>query len=285
MLRVVTLNCQKAFQPDFKPYFEQIMKERRYHFLLLQEVDLKTLEIIQPLYKEHGYIRLGAFSPKSNTELYTCILYKSEFEFLRSDFITFTPIVFQEITETGSIAGVFAVPRNLRKIIGKRKILLIATHIHASYHILARRKELLQVKNQALHLDPTNDCLKIIAGDLNNLFAGEQMINDNAMKPEFTNVCDFPDYTYDSKYIEPKYSEAVYSRLFFRLGKRYRLKLDHIYMDTESANTLHYQTNVVKVTASDHRPVELTITLKETRFKKWRAKRAEKKKRVVNSEV
>jgi endonuclease/exonuclease/phosphatase family metal-dependent hydrolase len=266
MLSIVTLNCQKAFQPAFKPYMEEILSQRRYDFLLLQEVDLKTLETIQPIFKENRYTRLSAFSPKTNSELYTCILYKNEFEFLRSDFITFTPIVIQEVTETGSIAGVFKIPLRYRRGLKKKKILLIATHLHASYHLLARKKELRQVKNQALHLDPKDECIKVIAGDFNNLIKGESKIHDAQMKPEFTNISDFDTPTYDSKYIEPKYSEALYARLFFSGGKRYQMKLDHIFVDSQSAKRLLHDCKVIDVVASDHKPIELNISPKKRKL-------------------
>lgn len=265
MVQVVTLNCQKAFQQGFKPYVKEILETRRYDFLLLQEVDQKVLEIIRPIYKEFGYTRLSATHPGTSFELYTCILYKNEYEFLRSDFITFSPMVLQQITETGSIAGVFKVPLRLRRYIKRKKILLIATHLHASYHWLARKKEILQLKNQALHLDPKDECLKIIAGDFNNLIGNEEKTHNYLMSPQFTNVSNFKDPTYDSQYIEPKYKNAVYGKLYFSIAKRYKGKLDHMYMDTKSANRLSYTCNVVDVIASDHKPVELKFSKKERR--------------------
>lgn len=262
MLSIVTFNCQWALQPGFEPYMREILERRRYDFILLQEANDKVVEILRPLYKENKYIRIAVISPKTGEELNTCILYKKEFEFLRSDFVTFTPLVIQQIHETGSVAAVFKTPRALARIIKKKRILIISAHLHGSYRMLGRRKELEQVKDQALHLDPNDECLTLIGGDFNNLIPGEGKMYDKLMKPELTNVTNFNDYTCDTVYLEPVHRNFILARIFFVRGRQYKSKIDHIYMDSGSAKKLRWESKAVDVVASDHRPVELVIKRK-----------------------
>jgi endonuclease/exonuclease/phosphatase family metal-dependent hydrolase len=259
MFKVLTFNCQHAYQEGFEPYIREIISERKYEFLLLQEVDEKVLEILEPLIETYRYKKLSVMSHNTNTPLRSCILYKPKFKFLRSDFITFSPIVLQEVNDSGSFAAIFKVPIRFTRLLGKKKIMVTVTHLHGSYRLVARKRELMALKKQVIHLDNENKCVKIIGGDFNNLIKGEGAYNDRIMKPDFINVTDFDGHTHDSTYLEHYYRNIPIVSLLFRKEKTYQTKIDHIYMDKESAKRIKHSSKPIDVVASDHRPVELVL--------------------------
>jgi endonuclease/exonuclease/phosphatase family metal-dependent hydrolase len=257
MLNFLTFNCQYGKQPGFGPFMKEVLSNRTYDFLMLQEVGEDVLKILNPLMKEHKYNRVYVSSPVTDQLLKSSILYKQEFEFLRSDFITFSPIVFQQLTETGCIAALFRPPRKVAKYIGKKHILVIVTHLHASYHLIARKKEILQIKRQARYFGPKKNYMTVIGGDFNNLVPGEYMYNNMVMQPHYVNVTNFEEWTYDSTLIEDKFKNFFLAKPFFKMKGRWNLKLDYIYVDKETSKKLRYQSNVIDVVASDHKPVEV----------------------------
>ncbi len=46
-MKLLTLNTQKAYQPNFKSFLERILTEETYDFIILQETRKSIIDIIE----------------------------------------------------------------------------------------------------------------------------------------------------------------------------------------------------------------------------------------------
>jgi endonuclease/exonuclease/phosphatase family metal-dependent hydrolase len=246
----------------------QTLKKRSFDFLLLQEVDSVTLEMIKQVINHKHYGLINTYNPKTNKLVNITLVYSKKFKLLDSDFISYSKLVVQQLHESGNLVGIFELPKELKVLFGKEKILVANTHLHASYRIAARRRELRAAKKHIHRLDPHDECVQVIGGDFNNLFYGERTFFDKFMLPHFINCTDFPDYTCDTKYIEHFYMPKRIHKVLGYFDLSWKTKIDHIYTDEATAKRVGYVSGTIDTEASDHKPVY--VKFRKTKTKKRR---------------
>ncbi len=76
-MKVLSLNCQKAYQPTLKAFLHNTLEAAIYDFILLQEANAPVLALMPSL---GAYGMLNLFNQETKEQSHLCILYRSSFE-------------------------------------------------------------------------------------------------------------------------------------------------------------------------------------------------------------
>jgi endonuclease/exonuclease/phosphatase family metal-dependent hydrolase len=253
-LRFLTLNCQGGYRrAELQQFLEELLRKGAHDFILLQHLDSTGRELLPDL-KQHKYGILQAENPDLKGIAHECIIFRQQYAASDAKFLSFAQ--FRRPEEKGAIAGRFTLPDGER-------IIVCSTHLHSQEHALVRRKEALALKRFLMALDPESEVMTVVGGDFNNMFFRELQLMIGYMRPEFTHCTIYDTHSHDTTHLE---QVSFLTRLFAFMGRRglrMRTKLDHIFVDSRSAQELDFEAKVYEVTVSDHKPVELRMRRKQ----------------------
>jgi endonuclease/exonuclease/phosphatase family metal-dependent hydrolase len=260
-LTIITLNCQRGYLlSELDYYLNSIVIEQKADLILLQEVSPKVAHIIREIIKKrYAYQLLLLDNEQRGRKTEVGVLYKAEFKLLESKYISYQDFVKKQTNDTGAVIAKFVIPDHYN--MSQKELVVCSSHLHASYHYLARRKELLFIKQTILeYASKTSIC--IIGGDFNYLFPGELKSGNIIMNPDFIHVTNYKEHSCNSSLLEPTEFQNKLFKFLARIGLKFLLKVDHIYVDKDSLNNVEYISRVIDVTVSDHRPIETILSRK-----------------------
>ena len=238
-MKILTLNCQKAYQPELKEFFKHILRNADYDFLLLQEASDEVEEIVNSS-PNYALLRPGSS--------HVAVLYRRQFKLERS---SFTPAPGKNPDmEFGITMGVFKVPEL------EQELLVGSLRLHPDAHFIRRARTLRAYKKAVLDMGPLP---AIIGGDFNSGLWGERPWHQRIMQPEFVHASAKDGVTCESKYVEPARGLDDLIRLGAKIGINAKFLLDHIFISHELAE-LKRNCRILPDRVSDHYPMELELS-------------------------
>jgi endonuclease/exonuclease/phosphatase family metal-dependent hydrolase len=248
-MKILTLNCQKAYQDSFSPFIKRILFEENYDFILLQEANIAVLNIIEEI--QSHYMILNPFDVDLKENTHECILYKNNYILKENHLISFSKLDSQIPPKGwGFLYGIFQID-NKMFIIG-------SVHLHSGIKFSLRLKEIIMIKNELDKYENENHTI-IFGGDFNTGFKREIAKFDKIFSPEFVRLTKNTRATLDSRYTEN--APFILNKLavfFSRFNLGIRLKTDHIYADVISVEKV-VSIKVLDERISDHSPVKCII--------------------------
>lgn len=260
MLKIITLNCQKAHQKGCSDFLQKLLDSEEYDFILLQEANKDVHKVVSKNLQEYSLISSENNLTNSHHEI--CLIYRSEFNLIKKEFLNFSSSDRKMLTQSGSAIGLFELNKEKSSLVNKKYILIGSLHLQSSYHVRTRQAELRKIKMAFQNLGENFDTIKIIGGDFNNLIAGEKYLNDANLKPELVYASNFDDYTHDSGFLEKAHLEKPLSKLLLIDKLKYKVKIDHYYVDAVNFCKYDFISETLKFDISDHRPVIMKISKK-----------------------
>ena len=252
-MQILTLNCQKGYQPNFKYFLNKILIGKKYDFILLQEANQKVIDVITESNASYSIINPFDYNLGENTHV--CILYRKKLNLINSNFLSFAKQSSKMIPRGwGFLSGSFFM-ENKTVIIG-------SIHLHPGISTRIRYEELQLIKDQLLK-EGTNNII-IIGGDFNTGFAKEISKTQHILSPEFIRITKDIGSTLNSRFTEnaPFILNKI-SRLLAKVGLGIKLSTDHLYVNTQLVKEYHIFMKVLPERVSDHLAVEASfISLK-----------------------
>jgi len=257
MLKVITLNCQRAYQKGCKDFLQQLLHSQEYDFILLQEANAAVHETV--LTNLRNYNILFTHNTSTNSKHEICLIYRLEYTLIKEEFLNFYNPERKMLTQSGAAIGLFKLPQDKIQSLQKEYVLIGSLHLQASYHAKMRQVELRKIKAIFGGISDGYDAIKILGGDFNNLGPGEIYFHSLVLKPHLVYASHFNDHTHDTTLLEPMNRERPLAKLLLIDKYRYRVKLDHYFTDQESYDLYTIESDTLKVDVSDHRPVVMTL--------------------------
>jgi endonuclease/exonuclease/phosphatase family metal-dependent hydrolase len=248
--KILTLNCQKGYQPSFRAFFQKILSESQYDFIILQEANEAVLSIFREC--QSSYLALNPFDSNLGEKTNICLLYRNIFSLKESSLTSFANFNNKFSRGWGLLVGVFEY-MNDRIVVG-------SVHLHSGIKTSIRLKELEIVKGQLLKYR-NNGCPIVFGGDFNTGFPGEVASTENLLSPEFIRASKTIGATLNSRYTEtaPFLLNRI-SVILARLGLGFNFRTDHFYIDSATLKTWRCQCQKLLDRVSDHSPVVLIIS-------------------------
>lgn len=249
-LKILTLNCQKAYNPNLKDFIYNVLKEEKYDFILLQEANKTVLNIIREYNTE--YLILNPFDSNLAENAHECILYKKFFSLTESSFISFSPNY-----GWGFLVGVFEYNNS--------NFVISSVHLRSGLKKNIRLEELEIVKNKLskyIERNINKNYSIIFGGDFNTGLYKEVHNLNKILLPEFIRISKSVGATLNSKYTEKApYLLNNISILFAKFGLGLTFRTDHIYVDSLTSKKYKIICNKLSNRVSDHLPIEAEFLL------------------------
>ncbi len=247
-LKILTLNTQKAYQPSFRDFFINVLKEGKYDFILLQEATTPIVSMVSEISSEYKVLNL--FDPELGENTHECVIYKKGFVLEETIFISFAKFGKQNLMRGwGFLAGTF------RK--DGKTVLMGSTHLHPGIN---RKKRLDQVRIIKKEILKHSVDRVIFAGDFNTGLPLEIRGHENALSPEFVPVTKKLGATLDSRYTERvPFGVARVANFLATLGISIKLKADHVYVDASTAQKSEITARLLPDRVSDHLAIEVEL--------------------------
>ena len=241
-MKILTLNCQKAYQKDFGIFMRKILLEETYDFVLLQEANTTVLNIINEI--KSSYKILNPFDLDLKENSHDCILYKQSYALKENFLISFAKFNPKMPPRGwGFLYGVFE---------ANDKIFIAGSvHLHPGIKSNIRKREVEIIKEE-LKKYIGKDYPIIFGGDFNSGFKNETLNFNKILFPEFINVTNNISSTLDSRYTENApflLNKLAVFFAHFNIG--IQLKTDHIYVDATSSRKV-FSSKVLSERISDH---------------------------------
>ncbi|MES2023117.1 MAG: endonuclease/exonuclease/phosphatase family protein [Patescibacteria group bacterium] len=248
-MKIFTLNCQKAYQPNFENFIIHILKEEKYDFLLLQEITEQIIVLIKNA--SQNYKILNSYDSNLGENTGVCILYKKEFVLTDDTFLSFA------ILNTDS-------PRRGWGFVGGKftkdnEVIFISTiHLHPGLRPHKRLKQLEIIKAKILEENLNNPI--VIGGDFNTGFPFEITNQEKILSPEFSRINKTLGPTLDSRYTEqtPFFITKI-ANFFASIGISVKLKTDHIYVNKFITQNLKVNCKLLPDRISDHLAIDVFL--------------------------
>ncbi len=249
-MKILTLNCQKAYQPGFEDFFKRVLNEDYYDFLILQEVNNK----VGVIFKEtnSSYKILNQFDPDIGEESHVCIIYKCNFVLKGRLFHSFAKFIPKMSPRGwGFITGVFMADNS--------PVVISSIHLHPGIKSSTRMKEVRIIKEK-MQKYSDKEYPVILAGDFNSGFPGEISKAEATLAPQFVRINKNLGPTLDSRYTEksPFFITKV-ANFLAALGISIKFRADHIYVNESLAEAESVSCKLLLDRVSDHYPIEVTI--------------------------
>lgn len=248
-MKVLSLNCQKGYNPNLPSFLDQMLSEEKYDFILLQEVTEKVSKNIE---KEGTYKSLVTEHPVIKGQSLLRILYKQEYELIDQEFFSlegYHPAMTSKL-EFGLLLGTF-----MNK---DTKICMGTIHLHAGLRARVRNNEMMYLKGKLLQKE--KDCATIFGGDCN--FGPLELKRAfKQMSPEFSCPTLTIGPTLDSRFTEPAPSISnKVAVLLAKFGLKISLKTDNFFINQKASRTWsNISAKVLPDRVSDHSPLELKL--------------------------
>lgn len=254
-MKVLSLNCQRGYQPNLKHFLQKILESGMYDFMLLQEF---AKEVPSFVHSVGPYKVLQAHDAKIKEMAQTCIVYRKDYQLLENNF---TPFHFTRIRHDpvmgfrhSTFGSLFA-----RFEIENKHFLVGSAHLHSGISRAARASQVSRIKEQAISLTKAGDIV-IFGGDYNFGLPGERGRAERILLPQF--VCTTLDigHTLDGRYSEnvPHLPNRIAAFLGL-VGIPTRLRTDHFFVDQKTAAQGAIHCRKLPDRVSDHNPIELVI--------------------------
>ena len=245
-MRILTLNCQKAYQPTFEDFLIRILKEEKYNFILLQEVNSTVRLIIDKV--DSSYKILDSFDAELGEKSHVYVLYKNDYIFKNALFISFANLD-SKFTRRGwgFVGGLFA--KN------NKNIFVGSVHLHPGFRSRKRLKQVKIIKQKIL--EKNKDVHTIIGGDFNTGLPFEIYNQEKVFSPELVRITNNLAPTLDSRYTEktPFFITKV-ANFLASIGISIKFRADHIYISKPLEK--YSICKMLPDRVSDHNPVELS---------------------------
>lgn len=258
MLKIITLNCQRAYQEKFIDFFAKLLNSSEYDFILLQEANEKVHKVIKENSAHYDLIFTHNIHTNSHHEI--CLIYRKEFEIVKTKFLNFYDPAKKMLTQSGCAIGLFRLTQKFKKDFSKEYALIGSLHLQASYHARIRKRELIEIKSAFDELGEGYSTIQVLGGDFNNLGPWEKYLNHLRLLPNLKYASTFREYTHNSAYLEKIHLDKKLAKFFLVDKLKYKVKLDHYYIDTESHKSYTFKSQTLKIDISDHRPVVMEIS-------------------------
>ena len=249
-LKILSLNCQWAYNQEVKKFLQKILETDFYDFLLLQEANADVLTAVQ---KFKDYKQLGAFNTENQKQSWLHILYKKKFILKHSSFISFSQLnlQFSQYPQLGFLVGTFQHNEEIAT--------LGSLHLHPGYDFRLRVLESNMIKK---HILATCDPAKavIFGGDFNTGLPFESWRIRKILSPEFYESTKNNGSTLHSRYTQKgTHIIAKTANLLAAAGINISFRTDKIFVDQKTARQCKSATRVLPDHVSDHSPVELIL--------------------------
>ena len=250
-LRILTLNCGKAYNPKLFGFLAKIFEEARYDVILLQELPAQSISSTKPHLGNYGIVR--AFDAEMNVESELAIAYRDIFTLEEKQFYSFARFKrwnWDWPGTLGMLMAKFQTPQG--------KLTISSVHLNPLLHVMTRKREAIFFKKRLLEFNSGNAPV-IFGGDFNSGLPGEKTRNNSILAPEFQNLTISSGPTVDSRHIQPLILIARICIFLGKLGIHLRMKVDHIYADKKTAEENVSSCRVLHNRVSDHSPVEVIL--------------------------
>lgn len=251
-MKIITLNCQKAYNPNLKDFFVKIFNEEKYDFILLQEVNESVSHIIQEL--NSTYKILNEFNHDFSENSQVCILCKEKYVLDEIRFVSFGKFDPKRISKSfGLIIGVFNI-KNTYYVIS-------SLHLNSGLNSRIRMQELKKVK-EVLQEYIDKGSSVIIAGDFNTGIIGEIKKCEKILSPQLVRASERLGPTLNSLYTEPnRFILSHASVLLSKFGIGIKLRADHIYVSEYLTLKHKLCCKILPDRVSDHSAIECEFKL------------------------
>jgi hypothetical protein len=145
-LKVLTCNCDKGYSPELQEFLARTFAEKRYDFILLQEIRARKLPPFDPLMTDilGEYQLLRAFNKDMGMWSELMLAYRKSFSLEESKFLAFPPFKkFNHLLpEFGFLLGTFVTPEG--------KVRVGSVHCQSSFQPITRGREAKLIKEALL---------------------------------------------------------------------------------------------------------------------------------------
>ncbi len=248
-MNLLTLNCQRGYQPGLAAFLKNTLENGLYDVLMLQEVTDQVLS-----YLNHpAYQHIRVFSKEFGREIELCIVYRKTFRLLRQGFKSFAKLPKDSAPRENPCFGI--VWADLE--INANAMRVASIHAHAGISSTVRLEEV-RLAKEALSKETVMPT--IIGGDFNSAFPSEPAKMAGILAPEFHWATENLGPTLNSRYTEngPRLPNML-ARLFafFKLG--ISLRTDHFFMSGDMAEKYTAVCRILPNRVSDHSAVECVL--------------------------
>ncbi|HEV7449027.1 MAG TPA: hypothetical protein VGP13_00600 [Candidatus Paceibacterota bacterium] len=252
-MKLLSLNCQRGYQPGLEAFLHRTLEGGRYDFLLLQEFAKDVPSYVQGV---GDYLLLQENNTDVDELSQTIILYRKTYRLLGCSFIPFAkmrkdPVMGYKHATFGSLMARFETDSG-PMVVG-------SMHLHSGIDRKVRAAQVAKIKQQALALRKDGD-QTIFGGDCNFGLPGEHKEAERMMAPEFACVTQKIGPTLDGRYSEnvPHLPNRI-ARLLGFFGIPTPLWTDQVFVDAQTAASKKITCRVLPGRVSDHSPVEMVI--------------------------
>ena len=249
-LKILCLNCQKAYNPNIKQFLQKILESNFYDFLLLQEANEKIIPIIRGLGQ---YNILSAMNPDNQIESHLRILYRNRFVLKDKSLLSFSKMnrSFALRGELGFLLGTFDCDGET--------IMLGSLHLHPGFPFHLRMKETNIVKKHIQNYGGLKNPV-IFGGDLNLAYPWENWLTRKYFSRNFIDATINTGPTLDGLYTEKgTHLASKIGNMLTTLGISVKFKTDKLFVGKNIAGQNKITTRVLPDRVSDHSPIELII--------------------------
>ena len=245
-MKILSLNCQKAYNQNLAGFLSGILSAQKYDFLLLQEATPVVLSFL----KHSSYETVTAYNDEASAQSHLCIVHRIEHKCTSSKLIPITncdePGALPKRPGYGALYGVFDIA-GIQTRIG-------SLHLHSGISASIRRNGLSCItKELTKELHST-----IIGGDC-NFGPFEKRRAAQALAPDFMCLTRKIGTTLDSSYTEPHpFFLNEIANVLRAVGLNIKLPADNFFATPDIAGSSH-TTRILPDRVSDHSPIELVL--------------------------
>ncbi|MBD3362818.1 hypothetical protein GF362_03805 [Candidatus Dojkabacteria bacterium] len=253
MMKLITLNCQRAYRKkSISKYLQSVIEKTEHDFICLQEVNSEMRAILKQLIQSSKKYQLLDSKDVQNGKITeSAIIYLNKYKIRDQGVLSFLKKQHKDSKAHGLLYGVFKY---------KDKTFWIGSiHLPAGIKIFQRIKALKNTMVLLRTLEEIKSTIKIIGGDFNTGWFEDILFQDKILKPEFKRFSDYQSGSFSSKYLE---DTSLMYKIYGYLGKLniyVSFKTDKFYIDLNSYGQYKTKVKNIDVVVSDHRPIELIL--------------------------
>jgi len=249
-MKILSLNCQQGYNPALKDFLHHLFDAEAFDFLLLQEVDEKTLLFLN----DPSYKLVRSFNKETGQDSQLCIAYQEKYFPISTGFKSFASMRKDPISGFKHPAyGLLWVDFKIEE----KRMRIASIHLHSGTDRQVRLNELLVAKK--LLLEGVHSSV-IFGGDFNAGFPSERTDMAGVLIPEFMWATSDIGPTLNSRYSEnvPHLPNRI-AAFLSAFGVGIKLRTDHFFINRESAEDNVVHCLVLPDRVSDHSPIELIV--------------------------
>lgn len=252
-LGVLSLNCQKNYNPNLSSFLKKCLKSNRYDIFLLQEA---TKDVLKNFEGFTDY-RVVDYKIKDGRHALCSVVFDSrKFKMIRS---WYEPIFIRMSEDFEKKKSFQSFGVNIVSLkIGSKSVKVASVHLPSGASRRSRVDGLVLTKELVGKLAGTDICF--YGGDCNFCFPGEVKNLKKIVSPDYACVSSDLGTTLDSYYTESHLPVwwIKANNLLRRVGVSLKFKTDHFFIDVKNLDNV-VGVKVLKNRVSDHSPVEMIL--------------------------